>query len=305
MAMAAAQALLSAQGLDALRVEQLLFFAAVYTLPALAMVAVTAAPRRRMAAAGDKDTSAVQVVRLTNRAIASTAMFTLPAVVVGRNLATWTPWGGGTWCAPLDPLQTVLLHMQLMYYVMDTPYTLLKRDMEQIVHHTIGFGLALPTVRMGKCGLPMCAVMFTEQARGGRRGGARCAPAQRRGSAAAGRQCAQRRLWAGTLCGACVAAPALTRRRARSRRAARVRRAAASGCATPSWRATSCRRIARWSGCWSRSTTTRTSTSCASSSTRRCCCASRTRCARPPTRTPAHALACSAHPPFCMRGVIA
>jgi hypothetical protein len=166
-AMEAAQAALASRGLDALRVELLLAFAALYTLPALLMVALTAGPRRRMAASRDKDkdASAVQVVRLTNRAIASTAMFTVPAVVVFRNLATWTPWGGGAWCKPLDPLQTALLHMQLMYYVMDTPYTLLKRDAEQIVHHAIGFGLALPTVRMGKCGLPMCAVMWTEQAR--------------------------------------------------------------------------------------------------------------------------------------------
>ena len=165
--MEAVQAALAARGLDALRVELLLAFAALYTLPALLMVALTAGPRRRMAASRekDKDASAVQVVRLTNRAIASTAMFTLPAVVVARNLAVWSPWSGGAWCSPLDPLQTVLLHMQLMYYVMDTPYTLLKRDAEQIVHHAIGFGLALPTVRMGKCGLPMCAVMFTEQAR--------------------------------------------------------------------------------------------------------------------------------------------
>ena len=164
--MEAAQATLAAHGLGSLSAELLLYFAALYTVPGLVMVALTSAARRRMAAAGDKDTSGVQVVRLTNRAIASTAMFTLPAVVVFRNLAVWSPWAGGTWCAPLDPLQTALLHMQLMYYVMDTPYTLYKRDVEQIVHHTIGFGLALPTVRLGKCGLPMCAVMFSEQARG-------------------------------------------------------------------------------------------------------------------------------------------
>ena len=187
-AVASAQAALAAQGLGALSVPMLLYFAALYTFPGLAMVAVTAASRRRLAAAGDKDTSGVQVIRLTNRAIARTAMFTLPAVVVARNLAVWSPWSGGAWCSPLDPLQTVLLHMQLMYYVMDTPYTLYKRDMEQIVHHSIGFGLAMPTVRLGKCGLPMCAVMFTEQARVPHRGAARAALLLLRRSASAGRQ---------------------------------------------------------------------------------------------------------------------
>jgi len=215
--MEAAQAALASRGLDALRVELLLAFAALYTLPALLMVALTAGPRRRMAASRDKDkdASAVQVVRLTNRAIASTAMFTIPAVVVFRNLATWTPWGGGAWCTPLDPLQTALQHMQLMYYVMDTPYTLLKRDAEQIVHHAIGFGLALPTVRMGKCGLPMCAVMWTEQARH-----RLCRPRLRYAHAAA-RAAVQRAvhvLWAGTLRAASAVRFALTRRRALPRR---------------------------------------------------------------------------------------
>ena len=182
--MAAAQAALAAEGLDTLRVELLLRFAALYTLPGVVMIALTASSRRAMASAGDKDASAVQVMRLTNRAIASTVMFTLPALIVFRNLAVWTPWGGGAWCNPLDELQTELLHMQLMYYVMDTPYTLLKRDIEQIVHHSIGFGLALPTVRLGKCGLPMCAVMFTEQARGCSATRSAAAAARRRRSAA-------------------------------------------------------------------------------------------------------------------------
>ena len=156
-AMATAQAALAAQGLGALRVPMLLYFAALYTFPGLVMVAVTASSRRRLAAAGDKDTSGVQVIRLTNRAIASTAMFTLPAVVVARNLAVWSPWSGGAWCSPLDPLQTVLLHMQLMYYVMDTPYTLYKRDVEQIVHHTIGFGRRTPPQSVPPCRPLRCA----------------------------------------------------------------------------------------------------------------------------------------------------
>ena len=158
---AALQAVLQARGLGSLDASLLTTFAAVYTLPALAMVAVTAGIRARMGK--DEDSSAVQVIRLTNRAIASTSMFVAPALVLARNLHVWSPWAGGVWCSPLDSLQRTLLHMQLMYYVMDTPYTLLKRDMEQIVHHSIGFGLAVPTVQLGLCGLPMCAVMFTEQ----------------------------------------------------------------------------------------------------------------------------------------------
>jgi hypothetical protein len=162
---AAAQALLAANGLGVLDVRLLSAFAALYTFPGLAMVVATSAARRRMTAPGD-DASAVQVVRLTNRAIASTAMFILPALVVLRSLDVWSPWRGGLWCSPLDAAQRTLLHMQLMYYVMDTPYTLLKRDIEQCVHHAIGLGLALPTVQLGACGLPMCAIMFAEQARG-------------------------------------------------------------------------------------------------------------------------------------------
>jgi hypothetical protein len=162
-AMAGAQAQLDAHGLDVMDVRLLALFAAVYTLPGVAMVAATARPRARFSA--DEDASAVQVVRLTNRAIASTSMFILPALVLARNLSVWSPWSGGLWCSPLDELQRTLLHMQLMYYIMDTPYTLVKRDLEQIIHHAIGFGLAVPTVMLGACGLPMCAVMFTEQAR--------------------------------------------------------------------------------------------------------------------------------------------
>ena len=303
--MAAAQAALTAQGLGALRVQMLLYFAALYTFPGLVMVAVTSPSRRRLAAAGDKDTSGVQVIRLTNRAIASTAMFTLPAVVVARNLAVWSPWSGGAWCSPLDPLQTVLLHMQLMYYVMDTPYTLYKRDMEQIVHHTIGFGLAMPTVRLGKCGLPMCAVMFTEQARAAHRGAARGALLLLRRSASPGRQCAHGRLWAGTLRCAGAARPALTRRRARSRRGA-------------PW--------AQGSSIWVRYTKLARYFLPSYSALERALVALNyyqnfyvmclfintpllLRLAHevraPAASTPAHALARSAHPPFCMRGVIA
>ena len=137
---AATQAWLNGQGLGLLQVPQLCAFAALYTFPGLVMVAATASARRRMAK--DEDASATQVVRLTNRAIASTTMFVLPALVVARNAATWTPWAGGVWCSPLDALQTSLLHMQLMYYLVDMPYTLAKGDVEQVVHHAIGLGLA-------------------------------------------------------------------------------------------------------------------------------------------------------------------
>jgi hypothetical protein len=188
--MAGAQAQLEAYGLGVIDVRLLALFAAVYTLPGVAMVAATARARSRFTA--DEDTSAVQVVRLTNRAIASTSMFILPALVLARNLSVWTPWAGGLWCSPLDELQRTLLHMQLMYYIMDTPYTLLKGDVEQIVHHTIGFGLAVPTVLLGACGLPMCAVMFSEQARGVHARSARAAAHTGAAAARAEARCAAR-----------------------------------------------------------------------------------------------------------------
>jgi hypothetical protein len=194
--MEALQAALDARGLGVLDARLLAAFAALYTLPGLAMAAATAGPRRRLGA--DEDASATQVVRLTNRAIASTAMFVLPALVVLRNLAVWSPWRGGAWCAPLDALQATLLHMQLMYYVTDTPYTLAKGDLEQLVHHAIGLGLAVPTVLLGACGLPMCAIMFTEQvraaawARFGTRARRRSAGSGAAAPAGAGTFCVQR-----------------------------------------------------------------------------------------------------------------
>ena len=147
-------------------VDLVLLFAIVYTLPGWLMALLTRGARKRLAKSdGKEDNSATQVVRLTNRTIASTAMYVVPFLLTLRNLDTWSPWRGGVWDSPLDATQNALLHMQLMYYVCDMPYTLLKGDTEQVIHHVIGFGLAVPTVFLGKCGLVMCAILFTEQAR--------------------------------------------------------------------------------------------------------------------------------------------
>lgn len=138
-------------------------FGAVYTVPGWAMVLATRGARSRLGTG--KDRSATEVVRLTNRTIASTSMYVVPLLLVLANLHVWSPWTGGQWDSPLDSTQRALLHMQLMYYLVDMPYTLLKKDVEQVVHHAIGLGLALPTVQLNKCGLVMCSVLFTEQAR--------------------------------------------------------------------------------------------------------------------------------------------
>ena len=145
-------------------VEYVYLFVLVYTLPGWLMALLTSGRRKKLAKEDSKeDNTASQVVRLTNRTIASTAMYVVPFLLTLRNLDTWSPWSGGKWDTPMDETQRVLLHMQLMYYVMDMPYTLLKGDMEQVIHHVIGFGLAVPTVLLGKCGLVMCAILFTEQ----------------------------------------------------------------------------------------------------------------------------------------------
>ena len=138
-------------------------FGAVYTVPGWVMVLATRGVRAKLGPG--EDGSATQVVRLTNRTIASTSMYVVPLLLVLANLHVWSPWTGGQWDSPLDDTQRALLHMQLMYYLVDMPYTLLKRDVEQVVHHAIGLGLALPTVQLNKCGLVMCSVLFTEQAR--------------------------------------------------------------------------------------------------------------------------------------------
>jgi len=147
--------------------EYVALFAIVYTLPGWFMAALTSGRRAKLAKVDGKkeDNSASQVVRLTNRTIASTAMYVVPFFLTLRNLDVWSPWSGGQWDSPMDETQRALLHMQLMYYVMDMPYTVLKGDTEQVIHHVIGFGLAVPTVFLGKCGLVMCAILFTEQAR--------------------------------------------------------------------------------------------------------------------------------------------
>ena len=110
-----------------------------------------------------EDASATEVIRLTNRMMASVLMFTLPPVVFAYNLDRWTPWGGGEWCTPIDRFQKILLHLQTTYYLVDTPYTLMKGDIEQIIHHIIGLGMAAGPLSLNKCGLPMMAIMFTEQ----------------------------------------------------------------------------------------------------------------------------------------------
>jgi len=226
-------------------------FACVYTLPGWAMVGLTAGVRSRFGP--QKDASAVEVVRLTNRTIASTAMYIVPFLLMLRNLHVWSPWSGGVWDSPLDSTQRALLHMQLMYYVCDMPYTLLKRDVEQVVHHCIGFGLAGPTVLLGKCGLPMCAIMFTEQVR-----------ARSVRTCAARTRCETRNVRA--CCGSEGEAfgwQTQIRSRPRPRsRCARGRllwltcalscRGRASGCATPRCSATSCPSTTRWSGLWLR-----------------------------------------------------
>ena len=35
----------------------------------------------------------------------------------GRCVRSWNPWGGGEWCAPFDPLQLIMMHLQVTYYL--------------------------------------------------------------------------------------------------------------------------------------------------------------------------------------------
>lgn len=249
-ALDAAEAWFVSHGVTTLKPRLIALFVVVYTLPAWLVVAATSGVRRRLKGSpSKKDASANEIVRLTNRAIASTTMYFVPAVICLRNLHVWNPWAGGKWDTPLSDTQLALLHMQSMYYVMDMPYTLLKRDAEQVVHHLIGFGLAVPACLTGGCALPMCATLFTEQvrARGGG-GGVRCRRFPRR----------RLRSWFA------------------SRGADVAPRAPASGCGTRSCSDTFCTRTTRWSS--SSSSSTSSKTLCFSSwSTARS-----VRCERPP-----------------------
>ena len=64
---------------------------------------------------------------------------------------------------PSHQLQSWLLHFQLTYYVFDTPWTMIKGDVEQLVHHTIGVPLAAVPIYAGACGVPVCFGLFSEQ----------------------------------------------------------------------------------------------------------------------------------------------
>jgi hypothetical protein len=59
--------------------------------------------------------------------------------------------------------QTWLLHFQLAYYVFDTPWTLWKGDVEQLVHHSIGVPLAAVPIYAAACGAPVAFGLFNEQ----------------------------------------------------------------------------------------------------------------------------------------------
>ena len=48
-------------------------------------------------------------------------------------------------------LARLITRRQVAYYIADTPLTLYKMDKEQLVHHTIGFGLLLPPLLCGRC----------------------------------------------------------------------------------------------------------------------------------------------------------
>lgn len=222
-----AEAALVSRGITTLKPRLAALFALVYTLPAWAAALATARLRRRLPPG--KDRTAIEFVRLVNRAIASTTMYFVPAYICLKGLAVWSPWAGGVWNTPLSPTQLALLHMQSMYYVMDMPYTVAKGDTEQVVHHVIGLGLAIPSCLVGGCGLPMCATLFTEQARGSARGAGVISPSHPFLSGTGRRA---------TTSAQPPVAPL-------PKNAICADRAPASGCGTPSCSATSCPRTTR------------------------------------------------------------
>ena len=112
---------------------------------------------------GAVDRSFVQIVRLSSRALVSTTMYVFPPMLLWTTRGSWNPWTGGDWCTPMSSAESWLLQMQLMYYVFDTPFTVCVGDKEQIIHHSIGIFLVLPSLLSSGCGVPTVAGLWCLQ----------------------------------------------------------------------------------------------------------------------------------------------